>query len=194
MRLVDRLGFDPVDAGGRSSPTAPRSQPHTPPTNSRSSSRAEFLLRRKGTQYVTTCTLAPTAHLDTDTAMRMMVRVPLALLGTRPAGLETRLNGGASKLRHELRLSTKHSPCRNADVAAVQTQHDAAQKHLHLRLSHAGVSATGAALRAVEARLDARDQRLRFDLRRSRMSLEHLSRVSRVRQINRLRAWLQPQS
>jgi hypothetical protein len=91
--------------------------------------------------------------------MLVMVCVPLTLLATRAARLEARLHNAARELGNELRLPAQNPSGRDADVAAVLTQADAAQHHLDVRLTQAGVSARGAALRAVEARVDARDER-----------------------------------
>src|SRR5213592_881991 len=137
-------------------------------------------LRRERAQCVLTRLLAPAARLGTDAAMLVMVRVPLTLLGTRAARLEARLHNAAREFRHELRLPAQNPSGRNADVAAVLTQGDAAQHHLHVRLTQAGVSARRAALRAVEARVDARDQRSGVYLNGSWMRLQHLLSVGHL--------------
>src|SRR5262249_29607215 len=70
--------------------------------------------------------------------------------------------------------------CRQADVGTVLAQGDTAQQHLHVRLAEGGVGAGRAALRTVEARVDARDQRAGVYLDRSRMRLQHLLSVGHV--------------
>jgi hypothetical protein len=112
--------------------------------------------------------------------MIVMVRVPLALLATRATRLEARLHNAARGLGHELRLPAKNPSGRNADIATVLTQGDAAQHHLHVRLTQASVSAGRAALRTVETAVDARDQRGGVYLNRSWMRLQHLLSVGHL--------------
>jgi hypothetical protein len=112
--------------------------------------------------------------------MLVMVRVPLALLATRAARLEARLHDAARQLWNELRLPAQNPSGRKADVATVLTRGDAAQHHLHIRLTQASVSAGRAALRTVEARIDARDQRGGVHLNRPWMRLQHLLSVSHL--------------
>jgi hypothetical protein len=140
----------------------------------------EPALGRERTQSVLTRLLASAARLGADTAMLVMVRVPLTLVGTPATRLNARLHNSAREFRHELRLPAQNSSGRNADVAAVLTRGDAAQLLLHVRLTQAGVSACRAALRAVEARVDARDQRGGVYLNGSWMRLQHLLSVGHL--------------
>jgi hypothetical protein len=112
--------------------------------------------------------------------MLVMVCMPLTLLTTRAARLEARVHNAARELRHKLRLPAHNPSGRNADIAAVLTQGDAAQHHLHVRLAEAGVSARRAALRAVEARVDARGQRGGVYLNGLWMRLQHLLSVGHL--------------
>ena len=137
-------------------------------------------LCRERAQGVLTRLLAPAARLGTDTAVLVMVCMPLTLLATRAARLEARLHNAAREFRHELRLPAQNSSGRHTDVAAVLTESDAAQHHLHVRCTQAGVSARRAALRAIEARVDARDQRGGLYLNGSWMRLQHLPSVGHV--------------
>lgn len=138
------------------------------------------MLRRERAQDVLTRLLAAAAHLGTDAAMVVVVRVPLTFLAACAARLEARLHNSPRELGHELRLPAENPSRGNADVTAVLAQRDAAQLVLHVRLAEAGVSAGSAALRAVEARIDARDQRSSIYLKVTRMCLEHLLSVAHV--------------
>src|SRR5262249_44786743 len=69
---------------------------------------------------------------------------------------------------------------RDADVAAVLAQGDAAQLLLHVWLTEAGIGARGAALCAVEARVDACDQRGGVYLNGAWMRLQHLLSVGHL--------------
>jgi hypothetical protein len=86
-------------------------------------------------QGVLTRLLAPTAGLGTYTAMLVVVRVPFTLLAAGATRLEARFDNAARKLRHEFRLPAENPSSGSADVAAVLTQGDAAQHHLHVRLT-----------------------------------------------------------
>ena len=112
--------------------------------------------------------------------MLVVVRVAFAFLATRAARLEARFHNAARELWHELRLPAHDSPGRNADVGAVLTRCYAAQQHLYVRLTEAGVSAGRAALCAVEARVDARNQCGGVHLDASWMRLKHLLGVGHV--------------
>src|SRR5262245_26603413 len=106
--------------------------------------------------------------------MLVMVRVPFTLLGTDATCLEARLDDRARELRHELGLPAEDPACREADVVAVLAERDAAQQRREIWFGVGSVAARGAALRAVEARLDARDQRTGLDLNRPWVRLQHL--------------------
>jgi hypothetical protein len=100
--------------------------------------------------------------------------VTLAFLRAGTARPDARLEHGSGDRRIELGLAREDPSGRRADVAAVQARPDAAHERRQLRLTQAGVRAGDTGLRAVEARLDALDQRTLRQGRRSRMGLEHL--------------------
>jgi hypothetical protein len=106
--------------------------------------------------------------------MLVMVRVSLTLFGTEAAGLETRFDNASSELRHKLRLPAEHASRRDADVAAVLTQRDATEQRRDVRFTEVCVGASSAALRTIEARIDACDQHAGFDLNLPRVRLEYL--------------------
>jgi hypothetical protein len=112
--------------------------------------------------------------------MLVMVRVPLALLRARAARPEARFHNAAREFRHELCLPAQNPSGRNADVAGVLAQGDAAQLHLHVWLTEAGVSARRATLGAIEARVDARAQHAGVYLNGAWMRLEHLLNVGHL--------------
>jgi murein peptide amidase A len=106
-----------------------------------------------------------------------MVRVSFAFLATRAARLEARLHNAARHLWHELRLPAEDPSGRDADIGAGLAGRDAAQQHVHVRLTKAGIGAGRAALRAVEARVDTCDQCGGVHLDGSWMRLEQLLSV-----------------
>jgi hypothetical protein len=121
--------------------------------------------------------------------MLMMVRVAATFLATCATRLEACLHNAAREFRHELRLPAQNPSGRNADVAAVLTQGDAAQHYLHVRLTQAGVSACRTALRAVEAGVDAGDQRAGVYLNRPWMGVQHLLSVGHLYLRPRSASW-----
>jgi hypothetical protein len=110
--------------------------------------------------------------------MLVMVRVPFALLGTAATRLEACLHDRACELRRELRLPAQDLPRCEADVAAVLAQGDRTKHRQDIWVSAGGIAAGGAALRAVEARLDARHQRNGIDVNRPWIRLQHLPSVA----------------
>jgi hypothetical protein len=110
--------------------------------------------------------------------MLVMVRVTLTLFGTGATGLETRLDNPSSELRDKLRLPAEDVSRRDADVATVLTQGDATEQRRDVRLTEVCIGASGAALRTIEARIDAGDQHAGIDLNFPRMRLEYLLGVS----------------
>ena len=124
--------------------------------------------------------LAAAACLGADTAVLVMVGVPLAFLGARAARLEARFDNAAREFGHELRLPAENPSGRDADVGAVLARRDAAQLLLHVRLTEARVGARGAALSAVEARVDARGQRGGVYLNGAWMGFQHLLGVGHL--------------
>src|SRR5262249_41798706 len=92
----------------------------------------------------------------------------------------TRLHNAAREFWHELGLPAQNPSGHDADVAAVLAQGDAAQLLLHVWLTEAGIGARGAALCAVEARVDACDQRGGVYLNGAWMRLQHLLSVGHL--------------
>jgi hypothetical protein len=107
----------------------------------------------------------------------MVLRVALAFLTGSPAGVDTRLENDPCEAGYELRLSGKYAACRHADITAVQTERDARQQGLEIRLAEVRVGARCAGLGADEAFVDAPSQDARFDRKRPRMRLQHLLRT-----------------
>jgi hypothetical protein len=137
-----------------------------------------FALRNEELQHVLTCLLAAPAVFRTDAAMLVVGGVPLALLRTGTACLQTALNHGAGQIPVELGLPAENLSGGDTHVGAVQTQTDAADHRRHVVLGEVGIRARGAALRAVEASVDACNQHLRLDRGSSGVRLEDLSGVS----------------
>ena len=105
--------------------------------------------------------------------MLMVLCVPFALLRADAASLRAGLHDGSRELRLELRLPAEDIARRSTHIAAVQTQPDAAGQHAYVVLAEISVRAGGAALRAVEARVDAGEQRGGLDRGSPRMRLQH---------------------
>jgi len=106
--------------------------------------------------------------------MLVMLRVLFTLLGADATRLNARLDNRASQLRHEPGLPAQDPAGCEADVAAVLTQRYAAQQRRDIRLGAGSIATGGAALRTVEARVDARDERTGCDLNRPWIRLQHL--------------------
>jgi hypothetical protein len=109
--------------------------------------------------------------------MLMVLGMPLALLGADAASLRAGLHDGSRELRIERGLPAEDIARRSAHIAAVQTQSDAADQHAYVVLAEISVRTGGAALRAVEARVDAGEQRGALDRGPPRMCLKHLPSV-----------------
>jgi hypothetical protein len=109
--------------------------------------------------------------------MLMVLCVPFALLRADAASLRAGLHDGSRELRIERGLPTEDIARRSAHIAAVQTQPDAADQHAYVVLAEIGVRAGRTALRAVEARVDAGEQRGALDRGSLRMCLQHLPSV-----------------
>lgn len=104
-----------------------------------------------------------------------MMRVPFALVAASPTSFDASLESNAGYLGNELSLPAEDATGRDADVTAVQTERDARNERLEIGLAQVGVSAGGAALSAVEARVDAGHQRAELDPECPGMRLENLS-------------------
>lgn len=122
--------------------------------------------------------LAEPAHLRADAAMLMVVRMPFALLPANAARQGARLDHRSRELRLELRLPREDLARGAAHVSAIQAQANAADHGAYVGLAEVGVRARGAAFRAIEACVDARDQGPGFDRGFSGMCLQDLPSVS----------------
>ena len=107
-----------------------------------------------------------------------MVRVAFALFCTLAARLAAGLDRRARELEHKLGLPAHDSPCCDADVAAVLAQRDRTQHRRDVQFSAGSITAGGAGLCAVDAHVDARDERIELDVNRSRIGLQHLPSVA----------------
>ncbi len=121
--------------------------------------------------------LAEQADFRADAAMFMVVRMPLALLPADAAGQGARLDDRPGELRLELGLPGEDLARGDAHVTAVQTQADAADQGAYIGLAEVGVRASRAALSAVKACVDTRNQGSRFDRGSLGMRLQYLLSV-----------------
>jgi hypothetical protein len=128
-------------------------------------------------QSVSARLLAISTHLFADAAVLVMTRVPFALVAAQATGFLAGLQSDAGDLGNELGLPREDATGRDADVTAVVTQRDAGNHRLDIRLAQVGVSAGGAALSAVEASVDARDQGSEGNPKCPRVRLEYLLSV-----------------
>jgi hypothetical protein len=85
----------------------------------------------------------------------VLLRVPLTLIATLSTRFDACLESNAGDFRHEFGLPGEDATGRDADVTAVVAQRDASDHRLDIGLAEVGVGAGRAALRAVEARVDA---------------------------------------
>jgi hypothetical protein len=118
---------------------------------------------------------ALSTHLAADAAVLVMMRVPLALVAAVPTSFDASLKSYAGDVGNELGLPAEDTAGRDADVAAVQAERNARNQRLEIGLAQVGVSAGCTALSAVEACVDAGDQRTEFDPECPRMRLQDLS-------------------
>jgi hypothetical protein len=93
--------------------------------------------------------------LGANTAVLMMIGVPLTLVPAQPAGLSARLHDHPHQLRLKPRLPANDSLCRRTDIAAVLAQADTTDQGGDVVLAEIGVGAGRTALGTVRARLDA---------------------------------------
>jgi hypothetical protein len=112
---------------------------------------------RKSRENLLARCFAPPARLCADTAVLMVIGMPIALFAACPANLGAGLHDGAGETRVELRLPAQDAPRSSADITAVQTEPDAADQHVDVALAQASIRASDAALSAIEARLDGRN-------------------------------------
>jgi hypothetical protein len=109
-----------------------------------------------------------------DAAMLVVPSVPFTLLATRLTGDRTGLNRRAEHRDIERCLAGGDAACGAARVGAIQIAANAMDQVLHTRLAETSVGAAGAFSRAVEARVDAAQERVAINARRAWMRLEHL--------------------
>lgn len=104
--------------------------------------------------------LTPAARLGADaTVLHAMLGMLLAFITTEFACLRACLEKRPAQRRLERRLARLDITGCRADVGAVQIEADAADQHLNLLFTKAGIGAGGASLRAIETRADALDER-----------------------------------
>lgn len=109
--------------------------------------------------------------------MLMVLRMPLALLPANAAREGARLHDRPRELRLELRLPREDLARGGAHISAIQAEANAADHRAYVGLAEVGVRARGAALSAVEACVDARDQGPGFDRGSLGMRLQDLLSV-----------------
>jgi hypothetical protein len=136
------------------------------------------LLSRKRRQQLFACLFTSATDLGANTAVLMVIGVPLTLLPTKPARLSARVHDHPRQLRLKLRLPAYDSLCRSTDIAAVLAQADTADEGGDVVLAEIGVGAGGTALGTVRARLDAVSKCTGLDDGARRVRLQHLLRVS----------------
>jgi hypothetical protein len=90
------------------------------------------------------------------------LRVLLALVPAHPTALHTGLKGGARRGTVELGLAREDPAGRQAHVGAIEAELDAAEHLLHVVLTEVSVGVGDASLSAVEASLDALNERIRI--------------------------------
>jgi hypothetical protein len=132
------------------------------------------LLDLERTQSVSARLLAQSTHLGADAAVLVMLRVPLTLVAAAPASFDASLKSSAGDLGDELGLPAEDTTCRDADVTAVVAKRDARDERHDVGIAEVGVSAGRAALSAVEASIDTRDQRAELHPQGARMRLQNL--------------------
>ena len=131
-------------------------------------------LRGQERQHVVACLFAAPAHVRADAAMLMVVCMPLTLLQANAARPGAGFHDRQREFRLELRLPAQDLGRGSAHITAVQTQADTADQHAYVVLGEVSVGAGSAALRAVEACLDARKQRPGLDRASPGMRLQYL--------------------
>jgi hypothetical protein len=104
--------------------------------------------------------LALPASLRADGAVLVLLRVPLALLGTGAASQAAGLEHRAQRALVASRAAGSHRAGSNAGIGAVLIEPDALRQLLDHVLAEACIRASGAGLRAVEAGFDATDQNI----------------------------------
>ena len=103
--------------------------------------------------------------------------VALAFIAASAASLDTSLKNDAREVGYELGLPAEDHSGRRTDVTAVSTERDTRNERLDIGFGEVGISASSAALGAVEAEVDACSQNAKINLKRTRMCLEDLLSV-----------------
>ena len=143
---------------------------------SRSDSRCSglLLLVHRGEQFAA-CLRAAATNLSADTAVVMVGRVAITLLGASATCDNTGLERGAYDADIGLGL-TGHDPARRvAHVGAVKIEPNAPHQLGHVRLAETCVGAAGARGGAVEALVNAVQEEVAIKSDRPRMPLDDFS-------------------
>ena len=118
--------------------------------------------------------LAAATDLCADTAVVVVGRMTIALLGTRTTGNHARLDRGANQTEVGLGL-TGHDPAGDlTHVGAVEVETNTPHQLGHVRLAEAGVGAAGARGGTVEALVNATQQHLAIYAERPWMALDYV--------------------
>ena len=126
-------------------------------------------------EQIAACLLAAAANLSAGTAVVVVGRVAIALLGARTTRDDARLERCAYDTEVGLGL-TGHDPAgRVAHVGAVKTEANAPHQLGHVRLAEAGIRAAGARGGTVEALLDAAHEDVPIKADRPGMPLDDFS-------------------
>jgi hypothetical protein len=107
----------------------------------------------------------------------MVTGMPVALRAASLASLSAGPHSGSGQARVKLRLPAEKTPCRGADIAAIETEPNAADHRLDIRFTEGSIRTGDAGHGAVDACLDARNQNIGFDRDPSRMRVQHLTYV-----------------
>jgi hypothetical protein len=132
----------------------------------------------KRRQQLLACLFTSATDLGANTAVLMVIGVPLTLVTAQSARLSARLHDHPRQLRLNLRLPAYDSLCRRTDIAAVLAQADTADQRGDIVLAEIGVGAGRTALGTVRARLDAVSKCTGLHDGARRVRLQHLLRVS----------------
>ena len=104
--------------------------------------------------------LAAATNLCADTAVVVVGRVTIALLGTRTTRDHARIDRGANQTEVGLGLTGHDPACVLTHVGAVEIETNTPHQLGHVRLAEAGVGAAGARGGTVEALVNAAQQHI----------------------------------
>jgi hypothetical protein len=119
--------------------------------------------------------LAAATNLSADTAVVMVGRVAITLLGASATCDNTGLERGAYDAEVGLGLTGDDPARRVAHVGAIKVEPNAPHQLGHVRLAEAGVGAAGARGGTVEALVDAPQEEVAIKFDRPRMPLDDFS-------------------